>query len=125
MGERVASIKRAWATAVLKSRGQVPTYVPETNNLSAESRRQLRAIDLHFHDLRREFACQLLESSADLHDVRDFLGHTSINTTNAYLSSAPVRQERALQRLEEHRATAPSGSAPESHDAIASGAVKH
>ena len=25
---------------------------------------------LHFHDLRREFACRLLELTADLHDVR-------------------------------------------------------
>ena len=37
--------------------------------------------DLHFHDLGREFACRLLESSADLHDERDFLGHANITTT--------------------------------------------
>ena len=56
--------------------------------------------DLHFHDLRREFACRLLESSADLHDVRDFLGHANITTTSRYLRSTPVRLAQALERME-------------------------
>ena len=55
---------------------------------------------LRFHDLRREFACQLLESSADLHDVRDFLGHANIMTTSRYLRSTPVRLAQALERME-------------------------
>lgn len=59
---------------------------------------------LHFHDLRREFACRLLESSADLHDVRDFLGHANITTTSRYLQSTPTRLERALARLEKDTA---------------------
>ena len=44
--------------------------------------------------------CRLLESSADLHDVRDFLGHANITTTSRYLRSAPVRLAEALQRME-------------------------
>ena len=56
--------------------------------------------DLHFHDLRREFACRLLESSADLHDVRDFLGHANITTTSRYVRSTPVRLAQALERME-------------------------
>lgn len=56
---------------------------------------------LHFHDLRREFACRLLESSADLHDVRDFLGHANITTTSTYLASTPARLAKALARLDE------------------------
>ena len=36
-------------------------------------------------------ACRLLESSADLHDVRDCLGHTHITTTSRYVRSTPVR----------------------------------
>ena len=50
--------------------------------------------------LRREFACRLLESSADLHDVRDFLGHANITTTSRYLRSSPVRLAEALERME-------------------------
>jgi integrase len=60
----------------------------------------LRGIDLHFHDLRRQFACTLLESGADLHDVRDFLGHANITTTSRYLQSTPLRLARVLERME-------------------------
>ena len=49
-------------------------------------------------DLRREFACRLLESSADLHDV---LGHANITTTSRYLRSRPGRLAKALERLED------------------------
>ena len=59
------------------------------------------SVGLRFHDLRREFACRLLESSADLHDVRDFLGHANITTTSRYLRSRPGRLVRALERLED------------------------
>jgi integrase len=57
--------------------------------------------DLHLHDLRREFACRLLESKASLHDVRDFLGHANITTTSTYLASTPTRLAKALSRLDE------------------------
>ena len=44
-------------------------------------------------------ACRLLESSADLHDVRDFLGHAHITTTSRYVRSTPVRLAQALERM--------------------------
>ena len=78
MGERRVTIKTAWRNTC----------------------RRAGIHDLHFHDLRREFACRLLESSADLHDVRDFLGHANITTTSRYLRSAPVRLVEALQLME-------------------------
>jgi len=61
-----------------------------------------RSGNVHFHDLRREFARRLLESRAELHDVRDFLGHANITTTSRYLRSTTLRLERALTLLEEH-----------------------
>jgi hypothetical protein len=45
-------------------------------------------------------ACRLLESSADLHDVRDGLGHANITTTSRYVRSTPVRLAQALERME-------------------------
>jgi hypothetical protein len=36
-------------------------------------------------------ASRLLDSSADLHDVRDCLGHANITTTSRYVRSTPVR----------------------------------
>ncbi len=55
---------------------------------------------LNIHDLRREFACRLLESRSSLHDVKDFLGHANITTTSTYLKSTPVRLASALDRME-------------------------
>ncbi len=45
-------------------------------------------------------ACRLLDSSADLHDVRDCLGHAHITTTSRYVRSTPVRLAQALERME-------------------------
>lgn len=59
-GERVVSIRTAWTLAC----------------------RRAGIRDLHFHDLRREFASRLLESSAGLHDVQLFLGHANGTQTS-------------------------------------------
>jgi hypothetical protein len=100
-GGRVQSIKKAWMATVLRAFGHQPTWVTgKPGQLTPEPRAVLRAINLHFHDLRRQFACTLLESSAGLHDVPDFLGHASISTTSRYLATSPERLARALERLE-------------------------
>ena len=57
--------------------------------------------NLRFHDLRREFACGLLESKADLSVVREFLGHANVTTTSRYVKTSPVRMVEALERMEE------------------------
>lgn len=98
-GGRVASVKRAWQMAVLRANGCTPVYL-NPGGLAPDCREVLRRVDLHFHDLRREFACTLLESGADHHDVRDFLGHANITTTSRYLASSPERLARALARLD-------------------------
>jgi integrase len=76
--------------------------VRRRGKLTPESAAAFQAIGLHFHDLRREFASRLLESSADLHDVQMFLGHADITTTSKYLQSTPVRLAKALAKLEEN-----------------------
>jgi site-specific recombinase XerC len=45
-------------------------------------------------------ACRLLESSSNLQDVRDCLGHAHITTTSRYVRSTPVRLAQALERME-------------------------
>ena len=62
--------------------------------------------DLHFHDLRREFASRLLEAGASNHAVRDWLGHTNLMTTNRYLSTTRVHLQEARRRFEQR--TVPS-----------------
>ena len=57
-------------------------------------------VGLRFHDLRREFGSRLIESGADLHDVREVLGHANISMTSRYLRSTTDRLTRALAKLE-------------------------
>ena len=77
-GEQVKDVRRAWQSAC------------EAAGIE----------DLHVHDLRREFASRLLESSADVHVVRDFLGHSNITTTSRYLASNSAKLARALDHLD-------------------------
>jgi len=98
VGGQVASVRRQWEDAALRAHGHEPVRV--RGKLAPESRAVLRTVDLHVHDLRREFASRLLESSADLHDVQQFLGHANITTTSRYLESTPTRLARALGAME-------------------------
>ena len=41
-------------------------------------------INLHWHDLRHEYASRLVERGVPLSQVRDLLGHASIATTERY-----------------------------------------
>ena len=50
----------------------------------------LGAIDLHFHDLRREAGSRWLEGGVPLHTVKDWLGHTNISQTSTYLNATRV-----------------------------------
>lgn len=101
-GGQVKSVKRAWESCVLRAHGFQPTWVKgKPGQLAPELRAELRRINLHFHDLRRQFACTLLElTSARLHDVSEFLGHAKITTTSRYLKSTPVRLAGVLAEME-------------------------
>jgi integrase len=102
IGQRVASVKRAWMTAVLKAHGQTPAYTA-TANLAAQCRAALDAIDLHFHDLRREAGSRWLEGGVPLHTIRDWLGHTSIAQTSTYLGTTMKTQHDAMVAFDAKR----------------------
>jgi len=105
IGQRVVDVKRAWQAAVLKAHGHTPTYT-DTANLAPESRAALDAIDLHFHDLRREAGSRWLEGGVPLHTVRDWLGHTSIAQTSTYLAGTIATQHDAMRQYEDRRRVA-------------------
>jgi integrase len=54
---------------------------------------------LHFHDLRREFGSQLLESGAALHEVRNSLGHSNIGMTSTYLKASVAGLKTSFDNL--------------------------
>ena len=68
----------------------------------AESLAAYRAINLHFHDLRREFGSRVLESGSSLIEARDLLGHANISQTSTYLQSTAKALGLAIERKEEH-----------------------
>src|SRR5439155_8954641 len=72
------------------------------NQLAAESLAAYRAIDLHFHDLRREFGSRVLESGSSLVEARDLLGHANITQTSTYLNSTAKALGLAIERKEEY-----------------------
>ena len=56
--------------------------------------------DLHFHDLRHDFAVRLLRSGATLPHVRDALGHASITQTEKYAHTIPSDVRKAVLALQ-------------------------
>ena len=56
--------------------------------------------DLHFHDLRHDFAVRLLRSGATLDQVREALGHASITQTEKYAHTIPSDVRKAVLALQ-------------------------
>ena len=57
VGEATKTVRRAWTLAILKAHGIAPKWRTGTyKDLAAESLQQRQAIDLHWHDLRHEYA---------------------------------------------------------------------
>jgi integrase len=112
VGERVGDIKRAWERAVLKAHGATPQYVvrlvderrQRTGALAAACRATLRAIDLHFHDLRREAGSRWLDHGVPLHRIQKWLGHANISQTSTYLMAESADDDDAMKRFEARRA---------------------
>lgn len=62
---------------------------PHIGKLAQESRTALRAIDLHFHDLRHEAGSRWLEAGMPLHHVKELLGHANISQNRHVLECWP------------------------------------
>ena len=102
LDQPLGSIKKTWATTVLKSHGVKPVWVD--GRLSADCRAQLRRIDLRFHDLRREAGSRWLETGFfQVHDVRDLLGHANVSQTDTYLSAKISGLQASMKRYDAAR----------------------
>ncbi len=112
VGERIIDVKRAWQRAVLKAHGHAPRYVVKVEGegdearrvhtalLTPESQAVLQAIDLHFHDLRREAGSRWLDAGVPLHRIQKWLRHANISQTSTYLMAESGDDDNAMRRFE-------------------------
>ncbi|MBI3491053.1 MAG: tyrosine-type recombinase/integrase [Acidobacteria bacterium] len=95
------AIKKAWETTVLRAHGHEPAWV--RGALSAASRAQLAAVNLHFHDLRHEAGCRWLEQGCPIHHVQEMLGHVNLSQTSTYLHAFEMGLQESMRRFEAAR----------------------
>jgi integrase len=100
-GEPLKTFKKAWLVAVLKAHDVDPRWRKGSyRDLTAECQQRFRDIDLHWHDLRHEYASRLVERGVPLAQVRDLLGHASILTTERDDNQRLEALQDAVARLE-------------------------
>lgn len=105
VGEALKTFKKAWLVAVLKAHCVDPHWRKGAyKDLTSECRQRFRDINLHWHDLRHEYASRLVERGVPLAEVRDLLGHASILTTERYDNQRLEALQAAAARLEAGRA---------------------
>jgi integrase len=113
LGEPVKRVSRAWEAAKLRAHGHTPKYDGVNKRLTAECRAQLKAINLRFHDLRREAASRWLDGGVPLHTIRAWIGHANISQTSTYLESTFADQHDAMRAFEERRGVQQSATPSE------------
>jgi integrase len=101
VGQQIENVKRAWETCVLKAHGHEPVW--QKTGLAPVSRGALKAIDLHFHDLRHEGASRLLEAGWPIHHVQEMFGHSSLEQTSTYLNVERGGLRESMRRTDENR----------------------
>ena len=101
-GEPVRSFRSAWLTTVLKAHGINPHWrkTASYKQLTEDCVEAFQAINLHWHDLRHEYASRLVEHGVPLSQVRDLLGHASIATTERYDNQRLEALQAAAKTLE-------------------------
>jgi integrase len=105
VGEPLKTFKKGWQVAVLKAHGVSPEWRKGSyKDLAPDGQRRFREINLHWHDLRHEYASRLVERNVPLAQVRDLLGHASIVTTERYDNQRLEALQAAVARLEAGKA---------------------
>ncbi len=108
-GEPVGRFRTAWVTAVLKAHDIKPEWKTYGwTALTPACNEQFQRINLHWHDLRHEYASRLVEKGVPLAQVRDLLGHASITTTERYDNQKLENLQAAAARLETGKSFDPS-----------------
>ncbi len=104
-GEPIRNFRKTFVLTVLRAHGVTPHWRKEGGwkHLTRECQAQFQSIDLHWHDLRHEYASRLVERHVPLAQVRDLLGHASIITTERYDNQTLESLQHAAARLEDDK----------------------
>ena len=91
-----------WLVTVLRAHDVRPRWSRKNDykGLTRESQEAFQRINLHWHDLRHEYASRLVEKGVPLAQVRDLLGHASITTTERYDNQRLENLQAAAAKLE-------------------------
>ena len=113
-GEGIEGFRTSWETAVLRAHGYSPAKGKplrnaKTNSLTPETRAAFNALDLHWHDLRHEYACRLAERGVPLTKIQYLLGHASVVTTERYIHHTLAELSKAAAVLESGGVFDPTG----------------
>ena len=109
-GDGVGSFRKAWVTAVLRAHDVEVKWCADGGyrHLAPECEEAFRKIDLHWHDIRHEYASRLVEHGVPLAQVRDLLGHASITTTERYDNQKLENLQASAAKLEAGKVFAPA-----------------
>lgn len=105
VGDAIRRFRTAWEGTVLRAHGHVPKKGrplrdAKTNSLTPEGRKLLAGINLHWHDLRHEYACRLAERGVPITKIQYLLGHASVVTTERYIHHTLAELSKAAAVLE-------------------------
>lgn len=105
VGEAIGRFRTAWQGTVLRAHGHVPKKGrplrdARTNSLTPEARKLFAGINLHWHDLRHEYACRLAERGVPITKIQYLLGHASVVTTERYIHHTLAELSTAAALLE-------------------------
>jgi len=116
IGEPLPHFHDTRVRTVLKAHGITPRWSATHNykGLSPECKAAYRKIDLRWHDIRHEYASQLVEKNVPLAQVRDLLGHASITTPERYDNET----RHAAQESPAHRTPSNSRNARRGTDGM-------
>ena len=74
---------------------------PQSLGLKINDWAKKSEVPIHTHSFRHYFATRLLEKGANIRVVQELLGHSSLNTTQVYLSVTPKHLNDAINLLYE------------------------
>lgn len=83
-------------------RSNSPSYFCITNNGVYKMKREIESrlsFKFSLHMLRHSFATHLVSKGVDLIAVRDMLGHSTVKTTEIYLSTSPEHLKKEIDKL--------------------------